>query len=136
MIQTGVGALIQDELRSLPFIDERTVAYQPQEREQMRTYLFYNPDDGICHRACVGFVLNDRKSVLEIHRVGVHEAFQGCGWGRAIVDCLERIAQACGYDRIRLKKNKNPAFWKHLGYRNDEKVLTSSPSAQATQPVP
>ena len=130
MIQELVRDVVREEARSLPFVSEKTAIFEPRENDEMRMYLFCNPGETQAYRAYFGFVLNEREGVFEIRRVGVHEAYQGRGWGRALVECLERIAQACGYDRIRVEKNRNPSFWEHMGYapapRKHEKLLITS----------
>lgn len=116
MIQTLVRDVVREESRSLPFVTKETIIFEPRENDQMRMYIFRNPEETHAYCAYFGFVLNEREGVFEIRRVGVHEAYQGNGWGRALVECLERIAQACGHDRIRIEKNRNPSFWEHMGY--------------------
>jgi len=39
------------------------------------------------------------------------------------VGFLEGIAKSAGYDRVKIKKNTNPGFWRKMGYKKNEKKL-------------
>ena len=116
MIQTDLRELVLEEAKALPLLKD-TRHYEPHENDEMQMFVFYQPGDSRAYVAYFGFVANERDGVFEIRRVGVHDTHKGKGWGRAVVECLERIAKACGYDRVRVEKNKTPAFWAHMGYQ-------------------
>ncbi len=60
---------------------------------------------------------------LLIENVAVSPAFQGCGYGRALMAHAERLATSLGYLGTRLYTNKlfaaNVQFYHTLGYRVD-----------------
>jgi GNAT superfamily N-acetyltransferase len=121
MITTTLHERVLEEAKKLPFIDQNTVIYEPREDAQMQMFLFYNQGEARGYRAYFGVV--EGSGALEIRRMGVHKSCEGQGWGRAIVNFVENLARELGYERVVLKKNKNPSFWKHLGYENNQKRL-------------
>ncbi|WP_254535071.1 GNAT family N-acetyltransferase [Halomarina litorea] len=58
-----------------------------------------------------------REGVGKVQRVAVREAVQGEGWGRRLMDELEAVAGAEGYERLELDAQTHAVgFYERLGY--------------------
>jgi len=78
---------------------------------------------------------------LLIENVAVHPAFQGRGFGRALIAHAERLAAGAGFGRVRLYTNKmfevNIALYESLGFLIErEELLHDWALVHMSKPLP
>lgn len=65
------------------------------------------------------FWYNPFESRIDCMSLGLAEHLRGNGFGRKLVEAMEKIGKDLGCNTVRIDMNVNPSFWKHLNYQDN-----------------
>lgn len=132
-LEDRLHAVTADEVQSLPFYNADNINIQAHTNynKELNDIVPKEYQSSIRAVACTDkktdtffkIAVSKKQGVVYILDLNVKSNLQGNGWGRAIVDAIERIAlrMCCPY--VKIWHDSNPTFWKHIGYNKKKNSL-------------
>ena len=72
------------------------------------------------------FWYNQDQERIEHVNFSLKKEMKDQGFGRGLVEMMEKIGKELGCNSVRINLNTNPSFWEHMGYKNLEEYWEKS----------